>query len=223
MDKLCISVAEVDFEECMMIIKSHKMQDHKLLELRLDDCDFDKEQVKHLFSYSVDIVATCRPGSKTDEQRKTLLMNCIEAGAAYIDIEIDSAEDYKKTLIEAAKAKNCKVILSYHNEEKTPDTNELMTIIQNCYDQKADIAKIACMANSEAECARTLSLYSRVNDKFCEGKLLAIAMGKIGRISRIAAPVLGAPFMYAAVTFGSETALGQFDLRKMKQIAELMK
>jgi 3-dehydroquinate dehydratase-1 len=53
--------------------------------------------------------------------------------------------------------------------------------------------------------------------------LLAIAMGKIGRISRIAAPVLGAPFMYAAVTFGSETALGQFDLRKMKQIAELMK
>lgn len=222
MNKFCVSVAEIDFENCMMIIKSHRMQDNELIELRLDNCEFDREHIKYLFSYSIDVIATCRQGSKTDEQRKELLLNCIESGAAYVDIEIDSPEDYKKTLIEAAKAKNCKVILSYHNEKSPPETDEIMAIIQQCFDEKADLAKIACMVNSEADCARVISLYSRVNDKFGEGKLLAIAMGKIGRISRIAAPLLGAPFIYAAVTLGKETALGQFDLRKMKQIAEMM-
>ncbi|MCK5740691.1 MAG: type I 3-dehydroquinate dehydratase [Chlorobi bacterium] len=222
MDKFCVSVAEVDFEHCMMILKSHKMQDNDLIELRLDNCKFDSEHIKHLFSYSIDVIATCRPGSKTDDQRKELMLNCIESGAAYVDIEIDSPADYRKTLISAAKAKNCKVILSYHNEESTPPTNELMSIIQQCFDEKADISKIACLTSTEAECARIISLYSRVNDKFDEGQLLAIAMGKAGRISRIAAPLLGAPFTYAAVTLGRETALGQFDLRKMKQISEMM-
>ncbi len=48
-------------------------------------------------------------------------------------------------------------------------------------------------------------------------------MGKDGRITRIAAPLLGAPFTYASLDNTRETASGQLDSRTLKQIIDMIR
>jgi len=43
-------------------------------------------------------------------------------------------------------------------------------------------------------------------------------MGQKGKITRVAAPLLGAPFAYASFKPGSETAEGQLDRKSLKTI-----
>jgi 3-dehydroquinate dehydratase len=48
-------------------------------------------------------------------------------------------------------------------------------------------------------------------------------MGKEAQITRIAAPLLGAPFTYAALESGRETAPGQLDKDTLAALLKLLK
>ena len=52
--------------------------------------------------------------------------------------------------------------------------------------------------------------------------LLEFGMGKLGKISRVAAPFLGAPFTYVYPKDRKRTAEGQFSEEKMKEIINLI-
>jgi 3-dehydroquinate dehydratase-1 len=141
----------------------------------------------------------------------------VEAGAAYVDIEIEAETLYKREIMQTARLQECQVILSYHNYENTPSRKQLETIIEQCFSQGADIVKIACQVHSEADSARILSLYDYPN-QLHQGKITAIGMGEKGKITRLAAPLLGAPFTYASQSTGKETAPGQLDKDKLEKI-----
>jgi 3-dehydroquinate dehydratase-1 len=121
--------------------------------------------------------------------KKNILKSAIRHGASYIDIEVESNDAYKNELKKAAADAGCESIVSYHDYEKTPVMRELEQIISWCFEGGADLAKIACQVNSISDAARLLSLYSL-------GKpVISIGMGEAGRITRIAAPLLGAPLL----------------------------
>ena len=48
-------------------------------------------------------------------------------------------------------------------------------------------------------------------------------MGSKGRITRIAAPLLGSPFTFASISKGKETAEGQIEKDTLERIVRLLK
>jgi 3-dehydroquinate dehydratase-1 len=210
---ICISIADVTIDEAVNIIANSELS-----EVRLDRLIFCKDDIARLFSHKNSTIATYRPtAGLAESERKAWLIAAINAGAQYVDIEVESADDFKNEIIETAKSKNCKVIVSYHDYNKTPLINELEEIIKWCFDSKCQMAKICCHVNSYDECARLLSLYSYGYP------IISIGMGPMGKITRIASLLLGAPFTYASIDDSKKTAPGQIDSKKLKEILEMIK
>jgi 3-dehydroquinate dehydratase-1 len=209
---ICVSIAENDFSRCR-----DSLLGCELAELRIDLTDFSEAEIRKLFTLPVDIIATCRPGTKSEQQRESLLLSAIASGAAYVDIEVNAGTDYFKRISDKARDLNCKLIVSYHNQEHTPQMNELEDILTRCFRMEAEIAKIVCRVHSPADCVRILSLYQQ------EKNIIAFGLGKQGMFTRIASLFLGAPFIYAASAPGKETADGQLDMQRLKSILDALR
>jgi 3-dehydroquinate dehydratase type I len=191
------------------------------VEIRFDENNLTSVELKDLIGTKKMIIASCRSGFRSEEDRRELLTGMIEAGVNYVDIDIDSENKFKTAILNKALERGCKVIQSYHNYLKTPDRRILSAIIRKGFDQKTDIMKIATMVRDEADITRLLSLYEL--PKKLQGRLLVIGMGTMGRITRIAALTLGAPFSYVSCPGQLKTAAGQFNITDMKIIFDLIK
>jgi len=204
---ICISISEPSLDKILEFIGKAEMA-----EIRLDLMDLSDLEIEKIFSQPVKLIATCRQGKFNDEERKKKLIKAIQSGASYVDIEIESNDDFKKEIKKIAKSHKCKLIISFHDFDKTPSTEELNKIVDDCFSEGADIAKIACKANTENDAVRILSLY--VHHK----NLVALGMGEKGMITRVASLLLGAPFSFASIGTGKETASGQIEFEDMKKI-----
>lgn len=204
---ICISISEKDKARLI-----ERLSGVDLAEVRLEALSPTVDDVKEIFSQPARLVATMRPGHHSDEERLMILAAAIDAGAAYVDIELESSTIVREGVLAAARKNGCEVIVSYHDFERTPDQERLRKIVDDCFAVGADIAKIACLTNSRADAARILGLLD--GDK----PVIAIGMGKLGRITRVAAPLLGSPFTYASQGEGQGTAEGQIEARELRTI-----
>lgn len=210
---ICVSIADLTVPEAVKIIENNDIS-----EVRLDRIDFTAEDIKKLFSTGRKTVATYRPVENvSDEKRMQTLIDAVNAGATYVDIEVENSDNFKNEVIKAAKSKNCLTIVSYHNYERTPVIRELEQIMRWCFESGGDIAKVACHVDSAEGCARLLSLYSYGNP------VISIGMGHEGKITRIAATLLGAPFTYASIDEERKTAPGQFDSGSLRKIIDMIR
>lgn len=206
---ICVSLKEKNLEELIQIL-----QKIEFAEIRLDSMTIDMASVRNVFSQHPNLIATCRPGHRSNVSRKTQLLTAIKAGAAYVDIEVESENDFKRALIQEAQRQECKIIVSYHNFERTPDRPELEQIITRCFDSGADIAKIACKVRTVKDNARILGILTDSRP------LVVLGMGQLGKITRIVGPYLGSQFTYASLSDGKETGEGQIN---MVQLTEILK
>jgi 3-dehydroquinate dehydratase-1 len=184
----------------------------EMAEIRLDLTEFDADEIRRVFAFPKTLIATLRPGKYDDEERLEKLKLAIEAGAQYVDIEIESEEAYQHKLVDFAKKHQCKVIISYHNFESTPGQSELKKLVNTCFDYNADLAKVATLIKDDRNIAALFSLYDTYKN------ILAIGMGERGKITRVMAPFLGAPFTFAAPDTGINTAPGQLTYSRMKEL-----
>jgi 3-dehydroquinate dehydratase-1 len=209
---ICVSLAEKNTDVCLEVLAKVDMA-----EIRIDLAECSDEDIMKIFSARKKLIATCRPGKYTLSERIHKLKLAIESGATFVDIEYEAEDDFRNELMEFAHARQCDVIISYHNYERTPELDELEKIMHKCFELGADIAKIATLVRVNRDNSKILSLYK------APGRLVAIGMGQLGKISRIVAPFLGAEFTYAALTDDSITAPGQISYDKLnKYILEIM-
>jgi 3-dehydroquinate dehydratase/shikimate dehydrogenase len=101
------------------------------------------------------------------------------------------------------------VIVSHHDFEKTPD--DLETLYETMSLTPARILKIATQANDANDCIKHFRLLERA--KKDGRKLIAIAMGEVGKITRILAPFL----TYAALDDEQATAPGQITAKELRE------
>jgi 3-dehydroquinate dehydratase type I len=208
---ICVSVKENNTDLCLKAL-----QKLSFAEIRLDKMSLSKNDIYKIFSSHPKLIATCRPGKYSEPERKKLLIKAIESGAAFVDMEIETEEYFVKEVIQKAAKHNCKVILSYHDFNKTPQLNSLAQMTNECFSRGADIAKIACYVQTKKENSRLLSLLQD------NRSIIVIGMGKMGRITRIASLFCGSPFNYASLEKGKETAKGQFDKRTLGRILRMI-
>lgn len=208
---ICVSIGYCNVDECIELLKRVEFA-----EIRMDSMNLSENDIEKIFSQPKKLIATCRPLRKKDEDRLKMLEKAIDSGAAYVDFEVESKEEFKKQIVKKAKEKSCKIIVSYHNYDKTPKKAELEHLVNWCRDSGADIVKIACAVNSKQENARLLGLLDS------ERELVVIGMGKKGRITRQVATILGAPFTYASLSEDKKLAPGQIEKENLEKIIKVL-
>jgi len=210
---ICVSLAEAGLAECLAALEGLA-----LAEIRLDRMeDLSLDDVALLFSSHRKLIATCRPGGLPDDARKERLLAAVAAGAAYVDVEMESEEPYREEIIAKARESGCEVIISFHDHEKTPDRKTLSAMVEDSFLKGADIVKIACFVRSERDSARLLGLLDDAR------KIVVIGMGEKGRITRVVAPFLGSPFTFASLAEGRQTAEGQIDKATLEGLMETLR
>ena len=218
---ICTSLQNKSFEEIFALLEGGTLE---MAEIRLDRCPLDDEEVATLFSFSdVPLIATCRisdvaagsldglPRSRRDAEAlcEARLRLAIEAGAKYVDLEIEASAPVGKRLRRACQQFGTVMIRSYHDFSGTPPAETLRSTYDKCRMFGAGLVKIVTTAQNPSDAIRLLELYG-----YAAGEpLVAFAMGDEGHDSRLSCLRLGAPFTYAALSADELTAPGQWTLQ----------
>ncbi len=207
---ICISISEVS--QLDSVIK----EGAELIELRLDLIRVSPKELYARVPAEVKTVVTCREGEYSEEERIKILNEAIELGASYVDLELESTVNYSDQIIRVAEKHACEVIFSHHDFKATPSADELKSLLEACYDRGGAIAKIATLVQSEEDVLKLFSLYGH------PGRKVILGMGKAGRITRVAAPLLGSEFTFASPSEGEKTAPGQMSAKQLKTIYNII-
>ncbi len=130
---ICVSLAEKTLADCLAALKGLPFA-----EIRMDMMDLTPSEVRAIFSAHPRLIATCRPGKHQADVCRTLLLEAIGAGAAYVDVEVHWPAPLREEIVAAAKAAGCAVIASYHNFEETPGRATLEKLVSDCFGTGAD-------------------------------------------------------------------------------------
>ena len=234
---ICTTILNKDFQGVMAALEQCEMA-----EVRLDSSTLSMKEIDEVFSSDVPLVATCRiedvkarelqDPSLSDQSREIKamqivekrLLRAIEAGARYVDVEIEVQKQLSKRIRSAAHENGTVFIRSYHDFEGTGSVEELRSMVEKCRYHGADVVKLVTMAHSQEDVDRVLSLYEWCNteagngvEALADGGLVAFCMGEAGRQSRIDCLREGAPYTYAALTAEEAAAPGQWPMDQMKE------
>ena len=224
----------------------------EMAEIRLDRCDLSAREMEAVFSSDVPLVATCRISGiaaadpslqELPEQSREVkamqiaerrLIRAIEAGARYVDVEIEASKPMAKRVRSAAHENGTVFIRSYHDFEATDSPEALKAVVEKCLYHGADMVKVVTMAHAPEDVERVMALYawcreeaaahggkSRKDERhageLAGGGLIAFCMGEAGKESRLRALKEGAPFTYAALSSEDAAAPGQWPADEMKE------
>lgn len=147
----------------------------------------------------------------TPAEAERRLSVAIEAGARFVDLEIEAPPQMGKRLKRLAREKGTTFIRSFHDFAGTPSLEALREIADRCRRFGGEVVKIVTTAHSKADVATVRALYETME----EGRLVAFCMGAAGRESRLQCLAWGSPYTYAAFASGEEAADGQIPFPEM--------
>ncbi len=128
-----------------------------------------------------------------------------------VDIELCNEEDFITAVRKSAKRHNCKLILSHHNFQETPEEAFIVGKLLEAQAAGADIAKVAVMPKNYADVLILLAASNRARNGAVRIPLVTISMGLEGRISRIAGGLFGSDITFAGGSRASAPGQMQID------------
>ena len=239
---ICTTIQNRNLEQIYEALEQCEMA-----EIRLDRCALTARETAELFTSDIPLVATCRISElaatepslqnpdltplsreiKAMQMAEKRLIRAIEAGARYVDVEIEAQKQMSKRVRQVAHENGTVFIRSYHDFEGTGSFEALKAVVEKCVYHGADMVKIVTTAHSEADVEKVLALYEWCREEkksgnerigaLADGGLLAFCMGETGRQSRVDCLKLGAPYTYAALSEEEAAAPGQWATADMKK------
>jgi len=218
--RICVSIAAASQDEALTLARESEPL-AEVIEIRLDGMA-DPDPAFLLAHLKRPLLFTNRAAWEgghclSDEPaRLALLKKAAEAGAAFVDIELNTDPALMAELIATARAKGCRVIVSWHDFKTTASRRALEEILARQSRSGADIGKIVTTARCFQDVFRVLALQETAAETGFP--LIAFCMGKPGTISRVASPDLGGFMTYAAPDHGPATAPGQMTLSAIRRV-----
>ena len=235
---ICTTIQNKNYEQIIEALEQCEMA-----EIRLDRCELSAKETDNVFSSDVPLVATCRiseiaendPSLKDIPEQSHMikamqiaerrLIRAIEAGARYVDVELEAQKQMSKRIRQAAHENGTIFIRSYHDFEGTDSLEALKAIVEKCVYHGADMVKVVTTARSQEDNDKVLALYDWCREEqtsgnerigaLSDGGLIAFCMGEEGRASRVECLKKGAPYTYAALTAEETAAPGQWAAEEM--------
>ncbi len=131
-----------------------------------------------------------------------------------IDVELFHPKEGVMRIIKLAHDHGIKVIMSSHDFKQTPTDCEIYYRLHRMADLGADVAKIAVMPQNPADVLTLLSATHQANEKL-DLPLITMAMGDLGKVTRIAGAVFGSALTFGTV--GTASAPGQLSIADLRQ------
>ena len=164
-----------------------------LVELRLDYINDISETLMDelLRACAIPQIVTVRKKDEggffngSEDTRISLLVKAAQKKATFVDIEYSSGlRSIEKILNECT---NTKLICSYHHFQETPE--HLEKTFDAMAKTGAHIIKIACMGNTIDDYVRIVNLIKKAKENNI--RIIALLMGKYGKLSRVTSGLLG--------------------------------
>ncbi len=220
--KICIPIGASSTEVATeKIIRANDLAD--LLEFRLDLLDLTRlEELRRAAVRPV--IATCRSkkqggqGPDDGEIQARALRRAREAGADLMDLEYDLAPRIREDLLRVFGSE--RVVLSNHLLTGTPSWRSLQDLLKRMAAVGSSLVKIVTRAETIEDNLRVLRL---IPEALGMGLgIIAFCLGPLGRISRIASPLLGGYLTFASLETGEESAPGQIPAGEMRRVLTLL-
>ena len=229
--KICVPVVETTTEKIIQQIQ--ELQNCDLIELRIDFYEniHDLKQVHELLlqvrqQTNLPLLLTYRSLKEgghiqlSDQEYLSLVQTACQSGCIdIVDIELESGNMLVYQLVEIAHQNHVKVLMSYHDFEKTPTVMEMKERLEKMEIMGADICKIAVMPFSYKDVIQLLNTTMEMSQKLTK-PLVTMSMGKIGKITRIVGELVGSSITFASV--GQSSAPGQLTLEDMQTLLEVI-
>jgi 3-dehydroquinate dehydratase-1 len=220
---ICVSIMARDNPEALeKMVKAGPLAD--VIEIRLDAMDsFDLNSL--ISATTRPLLATHRSkreggkGTVTHAIRARHLLDAIEAGAHFVDVELSMPLSHRQQILK--NRRNSKVILSSHIRNGTPSLPEMETLVRKSAATGADVVKIVTLARrleDNLEVLRLIPLAQAMGQK-----IIAFCMGPLGKISRIACPLLGGFLTFASLEEDEASAPGQMTCVQTRTILEFLR
>ena len=212
--KICVPIFEKTYKTVIQAAKNSFEAGADLVEFRIDAMDHpNPDDVLNIIKdINQPLIATNRKIDeggffKGSESERTEILLTAAKHADIIDIELETDLDHMNKVIKASKS----TIISYHDFKKTPPLDFLLDVV-NREKKLGDIAKFAVMPKNISDTLVVLDVLSRVE------KTVGIAMGDIGRYTRVVAPLFGSPITFASLD--NISAPGQLDIQTTKNFLD---
>lgn len=227
---ICIPITAKTHAGAMRAIERSAAQTD-VIELRMDLIHNGRlveliDQVKAC-NQAVKVLVVNRPAAGGDAAQERRRIDCLKEavclGADFVDVELQTDRTLRQELIETIARSQLRtaLIVSHHDFERTPPLRTLRSLFKRCVRAGADVVKIVTWAASPQDNLRVLGLIADAGRE--DIALINFCIGPQGRISRIAAPMLGSHLSYVSLRRGGQSAPGQLTVAEMNIIMDILR
>jgi 3-dehydroquinate dehydratase/shikimate dehydrogenase len=206
---ICIAIAQ-DSRRMALVDMLNAANQCDLLEVRLDRFGKPPDIHEVLARKPKPVIFSCRrpqDGGEwrgTEEERLTLLRQCIVSKADYVEIELDVADQIRKF-------PPAKRVICYTNLQKTP--RDIAQIYAQAQTKNPDIIKLVTLARTPEEAWPLVQILSKPSVP-----TVVVGLGKPGIMLSILGKKIGAPWTYAALEKGMEAYPDQPTVRELSTV-----
>lgn len=232
--EICIPITDVTRDGIIGRARSFAGLNADLVEWRLDFfAGYEREvvsvaeELRRILEGKKLIVTlrTVQEGGEENGSRfdyRALLTELAASGVPhFVDVEIRRGRETMEEIRSAAQKAGTKVIGSYHDFEKTPSGEQIISVLTEAKELGAHIGKFACMPSEEEEQGRRdvetlLAATEQMKMAYPEFPLITMSMGEMGKDSRRYGGLYGSEVSFACV--GTASAPGQMELGELSGV-----
>lgn len=171
---------------------------------------------------SIPLIFTCRIDTEggiqkiSKETRLELIKASIRTGLPdIVDIELCNDTAFITAILETAERYGIKVILSFHDFEKTPEEVVIIDRLIRAQDMGAHIAKAAVMPNNHNDIIVLLNATLKARAEALQIPIVTMSMGKLGIVTRIVGGLFGSDITFAIGKISSSP--GQIPIGELRK------
>ena len=231
LDRVCTAIQAGAPAE-MLARAAAALKDSRFLEFRLDSLPRPAAVLPKIKAFLADhpkvtTIATCRrkpnggdfAGSLAEEL--VILVKAARAGCRIIDLEVESAGEASpaqfETFCTALRNAGAALLVSFHDFTRTRGLEEAADHIASF---EPDLIKVVSTAQTLAD---NLAVIRLLEDRTTKSRIVAMAMGEEGLVSRVLGPLSGSAFTFASLEEGAETAPGQVTAHTLRTLYRIDK
>jgi 3-dehydroquinate dehydratase / shikimate dehydrogenase len=207
---ICVTIAAESRRLGMVDLVNAGRLGADLLEIRLDRYKELPDLRSLLAAKPKPVILSCRRKEEggdwhgTEEERLALLRQCIVAGADYVEIEWEAADQIRPF-------PGSKRILSYTNVSETP--HDLADTHAEMLAKSPDVVKLVTRPSSPEEAWPLVPILAKARTP-----TVLVGLGKLDVMLAVLGKKLGSPWTYAALEHGMESYPGQPTISDLEEI-----
>jgi 3-dehydroquinate dehydratase-1 len=144
-------------------------------------------------------------------RRRALLLRFLPR-AAWVDVEFQTARSFE-AIVSCAATHRVGTIISFHDFKTTPHASRLDDVVSGAMSLGADIIKVATRTDTPAQLETLQDFFERQRTA---DRVVAMGIGKLGRISRLEFARRGCRLNYAHLGFAGTA--GQLSIRDLRRV-----